>query len=35
MAAARSFNAITEDALTPEETARIKAVTATTEVRAA
>ena len=35
MAAARSFNAITEDALTPEETARVKAVTAMTEVRAA
>jgi dimethylaniline monooxygenase (N-oxide forming) len=35
MAAARSFNAIIEDALTPEETARVKAVTATTEVRAA
>jgi len=35
MAAARSFNAIIEDALTPEETARVKAVTATPEVRAA
>jgi cation diffusion facilitator CzcD-associated flavoprotein CzcO len=33
MAAARSFNAIIEDALTPEETARVKAVTA--PVRAA
>jgi hypothetical protein len=33
MAAARSFNAIIEDALTPEEIARVKAVTA--PVRAA
>jgi dimethylaniline monooxygenase (N-oxide forming) len=35
MAAARSFNAIIEDALTAEETARVKTVTATPEVRAA
>ena len=35
MAAARCFNAIIDDALTPEETARIKAVTETPDVRAA
>ena len=33
--AARSFNAIMEDALTSEETARLKAVAVTAEVRAA
>lgn len=35
MVAARSFNAIIGDALTPEETARVKAVTATPDVQAA
>ena len=35
MMAARSFNAIIGDALTPEETARVKSVTATPDVRAA
>jgi hypothetical protein len=32
MMAARSFNAIIGDALTPEETARVKSVTATHDV---
>ena len=35
IAAARSFNAIIDDAFTPEETARVKAVTAAPGVRAA
>ena len=35
MAAARCFNAIVQDALTPEETARVKAVTVTPDVQAA
>jgi hypothetical protein len=34
VAAARCFNAIIEDALTPEEIARVKAVTAAPGVRA-